>query len=135
MPDPDRWQHLNDAIAEFRRDLAPTFPSLTIESLYEHSWTHDQYRLSRTDKRFLKWGVYIFFDALDNVLYVGQATFAFDKRVWSHEIPDASHIDVVSFPESVWHFIPALELFLICKLKPKHNKIATTYKVGTDIVG
>jgi hypothetical protein len=133
MTECDRWKRVNDALTEFRRDLAPSFPPLTIESLYDYSWSDEQYRQSRSDGRYWKWGVYIFFDGPGDVLYVGQATYSFDKRVWTHERREATCIDVISFPETVWHFIPALELFLICKLKPKHNKVAMTYKVGSDV--
>ena len=134
MAECDRWQRVNALVDEFRRDLSPDFPSLDIASLYDYGWTAEQYRASRADKRYWKWGVYLFFDAAGSVVYVGQATFSFDKRVWSHDFPEAACIDVIPVPTRVWHFIPALEIFLICKLKPKYNKVAAAYNVGTDIV-
>ncbi len=123
-----RWADVNAVVTEFRRYLSTDFPSLQVTPLYDFNWSQEEYKASREVSAYNSPGVYLFYNESGELLYIGKASWTFDKRVWKHpEIVDARHIDVIAFDWPTSHFCLALEYFLIAKLNPRYNKQGREY--------
>jgi len=126
----ERWNGVDEALSEFSRFLAHDFPKLELQHLYDFEMTDEEYQLSRKAKSAIYNlpGVYLFYDKSGSLLYIGKASWTFDKRVWKHpEIVDAKYIDVIPFDWATSSFCMALEYFLISKLRPNYNKHGRDY--------
>src|ERR1700744_5995027 len=77
-----RWKDVSEAINEFRRHLSADFPSFVVQHLYDFAWTPEQYKSSRKTSAYNACGVYLVYDADGKLLYVGKASWTFDKRGW-----------------------------------------------------
>jgi|SRR5665213_1716638 len=67
-----------------------------------------------------------------NWLYVGQAKFTFDKRIWTHQSPGTRYIDLIPFDHRFAFLCLALEGFLICRLDPPVNKQGRGYTIPRE---
>jgi len=64
----------------------------------------------------------LIFDHAETLIYVGTACASFAKRVWGHHgVEIRRYTDIVPFPDKQWFFAPALEAFLIARLRPRDN--------------
>jgi hypothetical protein len=123
---PDRWHPVKEALDEFHSYLAANV-RFQIEVATRKEWVDDkEYDLHRpegfpSNRR----GVYLLFGSDQQLLYVGLATYNFDKRVWTHDDIDWRYLDIITFGEKLVFLAPALEYLLIRKLKPLRNKTWT----------
>src|SRR4051812_10751319 len=75
-------------------------------------------------------GVYLLYDWDDSLQYVGVATYSFDKRMWRHDKHfeskglDRGTIEVICFEADTSFLAPALEYYLISRLKPSLNTVS-----------
>jgi hypothetical protein len=118
-----RWSSVISVVREFEAHLAHNAPKLQIVNAIDREWSYEEYRQRKREFRICSGkGVYLIFDVEDRLQYVGLAMNAFDDRIWSHdEYVPRKWTDVIAFPDD-WCFIaPALECFLIAKLKPPGN--------------
>ncbi len=126
---PDRWAQVLPLLHEFQTYLGPRCRSLEIRQATDKQWTDDEYRRFRPEGFPSRMrGVYLPYDAEGWLIYVGLAMFSFDTRVWSHDVDmPRGWIDVVPFDDDTAFLAPALEFFLISKLKPTFNKVYRDY--------
>jgi hypothetical protein len=123
MP-PSRWAPIEPLICEFQGFLAPTVPQLKIEKGVDYE---DSYPTSKTASPALtKCGVYLIFDDnyFESLRYIGMAgpDRSLIDRIRDHRkskrfsfTPRWIDVIAVYFP---WEFFaPALELYLIDKIK------------------
>lgn len=132
----ERWTSVQREIADFRKFLSADAPEFKVVAAYDYAWEGGpDYKASRKDKRYQNCGVYLTYSAAGELIYIGVATYAFDKRIWSHahlEEYGAKYIDLIPFNERWRPIAVALEWFLIARLKPKGNKVAVGYEVRLD---
>jgi hypothetical protein len=122
-----RWDPVLEAIAVFRSYLAPNVPPFELIAPVDRRWTDEEYgrRRPRGFPCRLR-GVYLIYDDAEVLLYIGLATDCFDKRVWSHDSRLPRHYtDIIVFGEEHLFLAPALEYFLITRLRPTKN---TTFR-------
>jgi hypothetical protein len=109
-------------------------PPLAVIHATDRSWTDAEYR-NRKPKGFpskLR-GVYLIYDDVEALQYVGVAMWCFDKRVWTHDDHIKRHyIDIVPFGDAWIHLALALEFWLIQAFKPIGNKTYQGYGFGSD---
>lgn len=127
MGNEDRWAKVREEIEVFSGHLASGLLTLEIQQGYDTQWSQDQYKESRGDKRYNKPGVYLIYAEDGTLLYVGSATYAFDKRVFTHSHEGARYIDFIAFEEKYSYFCLALERFLIGRLRPEANRQGVDY--------
>lgn len=112
----DRWQKVKAQLTDFQEYLYAGFPRLEIREGYDFAWGWgDRYKVSRKDQRYNQASVYLFYSEAGELLYVGKATYAFDKRIWTHQIEGTKFIDLIPFEQNHAPFLLALEHFLICR--------------------
>ncbi|MCX5661233.1 MAG: GIY-YIG nuclease family protein [Planctomycetota bacterium] len=126
-----RWQAIIPVLGEFQSRLAPDVPALRLEHANDSAWSMERYREQCKTGIFNQWGVYLIFNKADELQYVGLAMYSFHKRIWSHDenIKDRGMTDVIAFSPEHYFFSPALEFFLICRLRPPMNKTYRTYTI------
>jgi hypothetical protein len=131
-----RWARVRAALDEFRAYLAPHVPPFPLIAANDYWWDDEEYYRSRPEGFPTRMrGVYLMFDAADELLYVGVALVNFDKRVWSHDEMFASWgverrwTDVIVLPPEYAFLGLSLEYFLICRLCPKCNTSYKGYKI------
>lgn len=116
---PEIRRHLD----EFQSFLSTSTAPLSLELACDWQWTHAEY----VSKRPVGFpgkcgGVYLRLDSNGTLLYIGLATYCFDKRVWQqHQEWNDRWVFIVRIPESQMFLAPALEAFLIQKMNPPHN--------------
>src|SRR5262245_10785538 len=105
-----KGEPLRETLAELEGDIAPPLPESEIA------------RSSDVPGWKSKVGVYALFVG-EQLLYIGMTTDKFNKRVTTHArrvVLEGEHTLIV-FPDG-WHFlVPALEAFLIQRLRPPLN--------------
>ena len=124
----ERWKTVESEIAEFHRYLCADFPRLQVREGYDYAWDDfewscgPQYKESRKDKRYGDCGVYLLYDEMGNLLYVGMARDTFDNAVWDHlnqkkdkrYIPGTRFIDLIPIPKRFGFFCCAL---VVCPIR------------------
>ena len=121
----ERWKEANAALEEFKLLLAPRVcQKLTIKAANDGKWSEEQFEAQKKTGIFTKeYGVYLIYNDYGGLEYVGLAMFRFDSRIWSHDgLVSRRWTDVISMPYKYYFLAPALECFLILRLRPKHNK-------------
>jgi len=72
-------------MAEFRRHLAPDFPTLEILEGYDYQWKYGPtYKAALKAKRYDPCGVYLHYSEAGELLYIGKADW-FYKRMLKHD--------------------------------------------------
>ena len=120
-----RWEPILPILTEFQQYLADYVPTLQIQAAVDRQWSDAEYRARRPDgfPSRLR-GVYLIFGPDEQLLYVGLATYDFDSRVWSHDHElDRRWTDIVQLDDQFIFLAPALEFYLISRLKPPHNRV------------
>ncbi len=123
----NRWRPIIPVIAEFQSYISTEVQPLKIIAATDRNWTETEYKRFRPSgfPSRLR-GVYLIFDPLGKLLYVGVAILSYDKRVWSHDNNlERRWIDIIPFEDKYVFFALSLEFLLITRLKPPFNK---TYK-------
>ena len=87
-------------------------------------------RIAKQRKLHKCYGVYMHFaEGATTPLYIGSASYSFEKRVEMHLFNDARYIDVICFDGQHWPFQFALEAFLITRMKPRENRVFKVYNI------
>ena len=129
---PARWAMITQLLREFESYLAADAPRLEIVHANDWEWSYEEYRRRKREFKICSGnGVYLLFNADEQLRYVGVAMNAFDHRIWTHdEHVSRRWTDVIPFP-SGWYFLaPALEFFLIVRLQPPDNTAYRSYTIG-----
>jgi hypothetical protein len=116
-----RWSRIIPLLREFETYLAPDAPPLEIINANDWEWSDEEYRHRKREFKICSGsGVYLLFNANEQLRYIGVAMNTFDHRIWGHdEYVNRRWTDVIRF-HSGWCFLaPALEFFLIVKLQPR----------------
>ena len=123
-----RWKHILPLLTEFQSHLAASVPKLEIKQAADRESSNEEYKTKKPRGFPQTRGVYLLFDSSETLLYVGLATYTFDTRVWSHDgdLP-RRYVDIIEFDPEHCFLAPALELFLISRLSPPHNKQHTDH--------
>jgi len=129
---PARWSEIIPLLREFETYLAPDAPRLEIIHANDRAWSYEEYRRRKREYKICSGkGVYLLFNAEEQLRYVGAAMNTFDDRIWGHdEHVSRRWTDVIPFPSSWSFFAPALECFLIVKLQPPDNTVYRYYTIG-----
>lgn len=120
-----RWRHIQPLLDEFQSSLSSKVSRLELKNATDRTWTDDEYKMRPLQAFPKNRGVYLLFNSVEELQYIGVAMWQFDTRVWIwDDVPgfDRRYIDVIAFPDSCVHFALPLEYFLICALKPPFNK-------------
>ncbi len=124
----ERWKALQVALDDFHGYLAPHIPRFQIEELNDIRWSDAHFESLASGRPFNKPGVYIIFNHVEEIEYIGVAGYTFNKRIWTHdEHCDRCYTDVIVIEEPYTFLAPALEWFLIRHLKPPKNKSGKHY--------
>ena len=125
----NRWQPIIPVIAEFQSYLSTEVQSLKVIAATDRNWTETEYKKFRPSgfPSRLR-GVYLIFDPLGKLLYIGVSMFNYDSRVWTHD-DDLKRrwIDIIPFEDRYAFLALSLEFFLITRLKPPFNKVYKDY--------
>ena len=124
--------HHHFVVEGVRGVFAPDAPRLEIVNANDRAWSDDEYRRRKREFKICSGnGVYLLFNAEEQLRYVGAAMNTFDDRIWGHDADVNRHwTDVIPFPTG-WYFLaPALEFFLIVKLQPPDNTVYRAYTIG-----
>ena len=127
-----RWSTVEPLLREFESYLAANAPRLRILSANDYTWSYEEYRQRKQEFKVCSGnGVYLIYDAASQLQYVGLAMNTFDHRIWGHdEHVSRRWTDVIPF-DPAWYFLaPALEFFLIVRLRPPGNKAYSKYTIG-----
>jgi hypothetical protein len=125
----ERWRDIQPLLDQFADQTAAHVPRPQILLAVDRQWSDEEYKARRPDgfPSRLR-GVYLIFDSDEHLLYVGLAMSCFDSRVWDHDDDlDRRWTDIVPFDNEHIFLAPALEFYLIAKLKPPHNKVYSDY--------
>lgn len=128
--EPARWASVLPLLAEFQSSLSPSVPQLKIIPANDRQWTLDRYEKENKKGTFKQYGVYLLYDPEGVLRYVGVAMNSFHDRIWSHEADvNRRWTDLIPFPIEYYYLAPALEFFLIARLKPTMNTTYRSYSV------
>ena len=125
-----RWASVIPSLDEFQRHLDPRVTKLPIQFADDSTWSNEQYELEAKKGTYRKCGVYLIFDANEELQYIGVAMDGFSKRIWMHDAEvDRRFTDLIPFPPEHYFLAPALEFFLLCRLRPSKNKVYREYTI------
>ncbi len=128
----DRWKEVEREIENFRRFLYADFPALPVTEGYDDSdYDYERHcygplwESRKGTGLYQQQGVYLYYDGMGNLLYVGKTRVSFAKemfKAWERSglKGRARYIDLVPFDKYAF-LCPALEDYLICRLKPIGN--------------
>ena len=123
-----RWKAILPVLEEFQSFLSAKVPKLRIVVANDRRWPQERYLQQRKPGIFLEYGVYLIFDPSETLEYVGLAMNTFDDRIWSHDsYVDRQWTDVIPMSHAYYFLAPALEFFLIVRLRPRKNSQYRTY--------
>lgn len=128
-----RWGPVLPHLSDFQRHLAARVPLLQIEIGNDGLWAQDQYLQQCKTNVFNRYGVYLLFAPDESLQYVGLAMNSFHDRIWSHdEDVDRRWTDLIPIEHEYYCLAPALEFFLICRLRPPKNTIYRGYTIPSS---
>lgn len=133
---PARWSPIIPLLRAFETYLAADAPRLKIVHANDIGWSYEEYLCRRRESKvFSGYGVYLIFNAEEQLRYVGLAMNTFDARIWGHDEHLSRHwTDVIPF-EHGWYFLaPALEFFLIVRLQPPDNTAYRGYTIPERVL-
>ena len=125
-----RWQPIIPHLGEFQRYLAENIPPLEILAANDRAWSQERYLDQEKSGIFNQYGVYLIFAPDESLQYIGVAMNRFHDRIWSHDdYVDRRWTDIVPLPHAYYFLAPALEFFLICRLRPPMNRTYRAYTI------
>ena len=130
-----RWEPILPVLREFQSSLRSKGSALRIVSACDRRWSEQRYQQERKTGIYRKYGVYLIFNPLEILEYVGLAMNAFDDRIWSHDsYVNRQYTDVVAFDHTFYFLAPALEFFLIVRLQPPKNSQYKGYTIPESAI-
>lgn len=119
---PERLDAVRGAVEAFWSNLAPSVPRPQIVTVTDRAWSDEQWRAYPRQTRIQDGiGAYLHFSQAGELLYVGMTISGFD-RCWGADSDERHWIDGIRIEPAYDFLIPALELFLIRRLRPRNNR-------------
>ncbi len=126
----ERWRAVESCLEEFQQHLAPHVPKFELRFADDSTWTDERYEEEAKTGVFGECGVYLIFNENEALQYIGVAMNGFARRIWMHdEDVDRRYTDLISIPRQFYFLAPALEFFLVCRLRPPKNKVYRNYTI------
>lgn len=125
-----RWESIVPFLKEFQDYLGPRVPELEIQFGNDRRWSDERYEEQVRTGIFEQYGVYLIFEADEALQYVGLAMNRFQERIWMHDAyVNRQFTDLIPFRYEHYFLAPALEFFLVCRLRPPKNKVYRDYTI------